>query len=139
MAIETKDEVSEALIKVSVFFKKWEGKVSLFDEILKDLKGLRYELVTLQNQKESLEVQNRDAQAKLDRARAEATTRLQNTEQSNRAIMERITKKEVDLDAAVSQLKQREENSNRVRIEAEQTKAAYELLLAEAKAGKSKK
>lgn len=139
MATETKDEVKDAFARVSLFFQKWEKKVSLLDEILKDVKGLRYEIVTLQNHRDSLEVLNREAQAKLEKVRSEAATRLQNVEQGNRAIVDRLTKKEIDLDAARAKLAQMEDASSRARAEAEQTKAAYELLLAEAKAGKPKK
>lgn len=132
MANVAEKEVSmtEAIAHVSAFMQKWEGRVGLLGDFLNDLKGLRYDVVTLRNQREALERQNKDALIELEKVKREAATRLQSIEMGNRALVERLTSKEIELDRIKSECAKREAKADQARLDYEMAKSALDQKMA---------
>lgn len=129
-ATEEAVDIRELLAQVSKFYKDYEGLGRIIDRFRSDYLGLRANIVHLLNAQENLGRMNKDAEIKLLKVEQEAQTRLQTIEQGHRAIIDRVSKKEVELDGLKSELERREAKVSNLKMEAELLKAEYEKRLA---------
>lgn len=118
-----------AIAQLSAFFTKWEQRVTILDEILKEAKSLRHEVVTLLNARDMLDRRNKDAAIELERVEREARTRLSTIEQGHRTLVDDLSKKQIALDNLKAELDKREAATAAARHEAELIKHAYEQKL----------
>ena len=123
-------EVRDVLARVSKFFQKHEARANGLTEAINDLRALSKDVVQLLNAQESLDRRKRDAELDLARVEKEAKTRLQSIEQSHSAILDRVSKKEIEIDGKLSDLAKREDKAAAVRRDAEVLKDHYEKKLA---------
>lgn len=101
-------ELQAAMAATSKFmqdFKTFESQVHRF---MGDLKDLHYKAATLVNAIVSMDRRVKESEITLAKNAEEATRRLSNVEQGHRAIIERVSAKEIALDGKVAELEKRE-------------------------------
>lgn len=119
-------EVREAIAHVSAFYQKYEKKLSIIEDFLKDAKALRHEVVVLLNARDMLDVLNKQAAIEREKVEHEAQTRLSTVEQGHQALIDRLSKKEIELDSKMADIEKREVAAQNARREAELLKSAYD-------------
>lgn len=131
--LETTDEldVREAMAHLGAFFLKHEKKVGVLEEVLKDLKELRYDITTILNAKSKYEHLNRLAAIELEKAEREARTRLSGVEKGHQTLVDELTKKQIAYENKLAEVEKREAIATE-RIQTAELKAsAYDRKLAE--------
>ncbi len=128
-ALPPADDVRELLAKSNRFFQKYGAFGKFLEEFQVEFKQLRFDIVQLLNDKDALEKKNRDAEIRLSSAEEEAKRRLANVEQGHRALVERLSKKEVEIDNMKADLAKREAHLRDERKNLELLKSEYERKL----------
>jgi hypothetical protein len=125
-AVDEKAEIREGIAELTKFYQKYQVRVGWFSEFLADVNGLRARLVFLLNQEEALDRRNKAAELNLSQVEREAQNRLQNVEQGHRAIIDRLSQKERELDQAKSAVEKAEQHNANMRVELELKSEALE-------------
>ena len=97
MAIESAvKSLAELKIDASKFYQQYQGALKSIEQFLSDLNSLRVTVVGLENQRMALEVQCKQADLARAKVEEEARTRLAGIDSSNRALVDRLSRKEVE-------------------------------------------
>lgn len=127
--VEEKQEIREGIAELTKFYQKYQARAGWFGEFLADVNALRARLVFLLNHEESLERRTKAAELNLAQVEREAQTRLQNVEQGHRAIIDRLSQKERELDRMKSEQEKAEQTNAAMRVELELKQEALERKL----------
>ena len=138
---ETQDqsEILTVLAKTRRTYQKYEAAMPVLSEMLAALRALDVEIVSLLNHRETLDKLNKDAMVSLAKVEREAQTRLQNLDAGHRAMVDKLTQKEIQAEKAISQARRLEESANKARADYEAIKSVYETKLAALSEIKAKK
>lgn len=88
--------LAELKIDASKFFQQYQGALKFMEQFLSDLNALRVTVVGLENQRMALEVQCKQADLARAKVEEEARTRLSGIDSSNRALIDRLSRKEAE-------------------------------------------
>lgn len=115
-------DVREVLASVSRIYQDHLGLGKKLDKFMEDFKTqMKSDMVYLLNEKESLARANHEAAIKIAGIEREAATRMQSVESGHRALVESLTKREIEVGNMKADLEKRE-----LAVNAERHK--YELL-----------
>lgn len=121
--------VQEFVAKYAPLFKRAEALAPMLSEFVREFGTFRTDCISAINHKENLSRLNREAELKVAKAEKEAQIRLQNVEQGHRAIIDRVTKKEVECEALKAELLKQQAALASARADAEALKAQREAEL----------
>src|SRR3990167_892423 len=122
-------DIREVLARATKFWQRYAELSKQAESFFSDLRGLRSDVVQLLNAQENMGRLVKEAEIRLAKTEREAQTRLSGMEMGHRALIERITKKEVDLDNRTSEAAKRENAVVAERHKYELLKEEYERKL----------
>jgi SpoU rRNA methylase family enzyme len=117
--VDERAEIREGIAELTKFYQKYQTKAAWFGEFLADINALRARVVFLLNKEDALEKNTKAAELNLSQVEREAQNRLQNVEQGHRAIIDRLSQKERELDQAKSAVEKAEQTCANLRVELE--------------------
>ena len=129
--LETKPESveQEATLRASKFFPTLEAFQKQLTLFIAGYKELRFNVVSLINEREHLRSEIRKSELAVSRNTEEAQIRLQNVESGHQAIVERLNKREVDLALKLKDIEAREAIATAKNRETELLRLEYERRL----------
>ena len=123
-------EIADVVSRATKFYQQHESLINQIKKYHLELTSLKADVVQLLNARESMDRQVKEAQLKVAKAEAEAQTRVNTLEQGHRAFIDRLAKKEIDLDNQLKDMKLKDHMFSNKNRELELLKDEYERKLA---------
>lgn len=126
---DEKVDVKETIAKAHKIYAKLEGFKSQIGDFAKEISDLRFTVISLINEGESLRVENRQLEVQRAAREQEAQLRLSNIQRGNKDMIDRLSKREIELANKAKEVEIREAALTQARREVELLKAEYERRL----------
>ena len=126
VAVAPADDIRDILARATKFYQRWEGVGKTVDNFIGELRGLRADVVHLLNAKESIDRLVKEAEIKLASAERDARTRLASVEQGHRSLVDKLSKREIELSNKMAEIEKRDLSVTEARNRYELLKEEYE-------------
>lgn len=105
------EDIREVLAKAEKFYQRYATLGKTLDIFTAEYRSLKAEIVHLLNEKDALRRLNMDAALQLSKTEREAQTRLQTVEQGHRALIDNLSKKQIELENKLAEVEKRENHA----------------------------
>lgn len=127
-------DTKEVIAKAHKIYPKLESFKNFLGDFAKEFSDLRFTVITLINERESLRAENNRLTIEKSKIEQEAQLRLGNIQRGNKDMVDRLSKREIELANKVRDNEIREAQLSKDKQEVELLRAEYQRRLEVAKA-----